>query len=458
MRLLSFILLSLCAISLFAQEGYEIKVKIDGFKGDRIFLAYHYGNTQYVRDTVYRSTDDFFIFNRENEVLEPGNYMVIMPPNNQFFDLLITQEEQYFTVNTSMANPFEDALFEGKAEENRLFYRYLNFLNKQRVKSAEVDSDQSVTQGKEALKKAIDEEVKTYQSRLFKEYPASLTAAFIKASSPIDYTDYKGTTDEEGLHFTKEHYFDKLDINDDRLLRTPFLVQKIDYFVEKLQYQTPQYIIPAIDKVLSMMDPKGENFKFFTVHFLNKYAKSKIVGMDEVYVHMAKKYYGSGLASWVEPDQLEKILNNANKIEPILIGRIAPELALKTRDGLATKLHAINSEYTVLYFWRPDCENCKKTAPILQEFYENYKDNGVKIAAICTKDKPEVDGCWAYVDENNYNDWVHLADPDRNSGMLSIYNIRATPTIYLLNRDKKIISKGISASQLAEVLDFHLNK
>lgn len=439
--------------TLSAQNGHEIKVKIDGFEEDVLYLAYNLNNKQYIADTVYRADDDSFTFKRSNEQLDPGIYMVVLPPDNSYFQLLITKEEQNFSIFTSSENLLNGATFEGKTDDNKLFFRYLRFLSAQRESAQSLNSETD-----EAQREAIDKAVRSYQDRLILDYPKSFTAAIIKANLPIDYSGLKETTEVAKWRFTQEHYFDNLALNDERLLRTPFLQQRIEYFVDKLHVQQPEEIIPAIDKVLGMMDPKSETFKNFVVHFLNKYARSKTIGMDAVYVHIANAYYGKGLATWTEPDQLKKILNHAARLNPLLIGKIAPDMALQAKNGGAMNLHDIESKFTVLFFWRDNCGNCKTEASAIQEFYDAFKDKGVKITAICTQKGPGVQGCWSYADENNYTEWIHLADPDRNSDELKAYDITSTPIIYLLDENKRILSKRISAKDLEKVVNFELNK
>ena len=58
--------------------------------------------------------------------------------------------------------------------------------------------------------------------------------------------------------------------------------------------------------MLEGMKPAPETFKYYLVHFLNEYAKSKVVGYDAMYVHLVDKYYSTGLAPWTDEEQLEK--------------------------------------------------------------------------------------------------------------------------------------------------------
>ena len=59
--------------------------------------------------------------------------------------------------------------------------------------------------------------------------------------------------------------------------------------------QHPDSVSIAVDRILSLVEPSKETYKFYLIHFLNEYAKSKFVGMDAVYVHLGEKYYCCGM-------------------------------------------------------------------------------------------------------------------------------------------------------------------
>lgn len=460
MRLFIYSLFLLCSFhSIIAQDGHEIKVTLDGFDRNVLYLAYHLGDKQYIKDTTYRDPDGTFTFTRKDEKLESGMYMIVIPPENNFMELLMVESEQYFSISASVVDLVGTAKFEGNADDNRLFYEYLNFLNTQRTKAEslntrkESSTDQLEIKTLTSEQEDLNELVTYYQSRLINDNPNSLTTAIIKASLPLNYSGLEDQSNNSKWRFTQEHWFDNINLKDERLLNTPLLVQKVDYFIDKLYMQRPEIVILATDKVLSLMNTNGEIFKFFLIRFLNKYAKSDIVGMDAVYVHLALNYYAKGLAPWTETAQLNKIVDNANALEPLLIGKTAPNLALQTKDGYTVNLHDLNGEYTVVYFWKSNCENCKKNDPDLETFFQAYKDKGVKISAICTNTNYEAQDCWDYIEKKNYNEWIHLGNPNNDNDIWKAYNVTSTPMIYLLDRDKKILSKRISAKQLSEVMD-----
>ncbi|MCB0631454.1 MAG: redoxin domain-containing protein [Saprospiraceae bacterium] len=458
--LLTFLLL-LMAGQLLANGGYEIKVKIEGYEGKELLLAYHYGESQYVKDTVPVNDADYFVFSGE-EALEPGFYMVVIPPKNDFFQLLIDDQNQRFSVTTKADNPAQYVKIEG-SPENELFYEYLAYLAEKRpvveslqaeMKAAEGDAGK--TAEVQARIDVINEEVTAYQDNLTAQHPKSFTAAIILSGKQLEMPEFKGSDEELQMkqwEYTKAHYFDNLDISDPRMLRTPFLFQRIDYFVNKLQVQHPDTLSKAIDYILKKAEPSEETFKYYLIHFLNAYARSKIVGMDAVYVHLVDKYYAQGKAPWTEEDQLKKILDNANTLRPLLIGKTAPNLKLYKKDGSPVELHDVDAKYTILYFWRYDCGHCKKSTPKMKEFYDAYKDKGVKIMAVCVKPFNEIAGCWEYIEDNEIQDWLHTTDPYSRSRYAQIYDVRSTPQIYVLDQNKEILSKKIDADQLPELMD-----
>ncbi|MCB0661160.1 MAG: redoxin domain-containing protein [Saprospiraceae bacterium] len=445
----------------FAGDGYHIKIKLNGFEQDSIFFGYQYGDKQYVRDTIQKNKDGWFHIEGD-EALQGGVYMIVIPPDNKYFELLIDENNQNFTVETSYDDLVTKMKIKG-SKDNILFYDYLNFLSSKRPEAealqkqiTEAGEDENAKKPLQEKLDKLNESVQEMQQKIVKEHPLSLPAAIIKATFAIDYPAFEGDEKEVQMQkwlYTKEHYFDNINLSDDRLARTNLLFQRIDYYINKLEVQHPDSLNKAIDFILEKMDPKGENFKFYVVHFLNTYAKSKIVGMDAVYVHIVDKYYKTDMAYWTPDSTMQKIVENADALEPILIGKTAPDIQMQKKDGTKVKLSEVESPFTVIYVWDPDCGHCKKAAPIVVDFYEKFKDKGVTIFSICGKFTDEVPSCWDTIEEKGFDNFMNVVDPYHRSKYKVLYNIKSTPQIFILDKDKKIIMKRIGAEQLSEVMD-----
>ncbi len=439
--------------SLQAQEGYQIDVELDGFEGDSLYLGFYYGNNQYLKDTAVIENGKFTFAGEET--LDQGVYMVVIPPDNRFFQIHLDDDQQ-FSIKTNAEDPSKFMKVKG-SKDNTLLYEYLNYLGRQKPKAEALQAKiQAGDQDAVAKMEKINEEVSAFQRKLISEHPNSLTAAIVKANLPLDLPEYPDTDPDAQMkkwRWMQKNYFNNIDLTDERMVRTPFLFERVDYYINKLQVQHPDTISNAIDVVLEKMRPAKETFKYYLIHFLNEYAGSKIVGMDAVYVHLVEEYYAKGDADWTEEKQLQKIIDNAKELKPLLIGKTAPDVRLEDRNGKSYNLHDIDSEYTVLYFWRYDCGHCKKSTPHMKKFYDNFKDRGVKLVAVCVKFTKDIPDCWKYVDENEIGDWMHLVDPYHRSKFSQVYNIKTTPQVYILDKNKEIISKRIGAEQLEEVMD-----
>lgn len=452
------------------KTGYQIKAKIEGFQGKEAYLGYYYGDKQYIKDTAYVESNGWFYF-EGNEKLTGGIHLIVLPPDNQFIQILVDENNQWFGLETKFANTSENMKITG-SEDNKLFYDYMNFIGARRPKADEIRKQVEEAGDDEKKKKKLqdkmdelDKEVKDHQANLLAKHPKSMTAMIIKANMPLEAPKFEGEEKEKerlAFYWMRQHWFDNFDLADPKLVRTPFLFQKIDHYVNKMTVQHPDSIILSIDYVLEKVRPAEETFKFYLIHFLNTYAKSNIVGMDAVYVHLGEKYYCAGQAPWTEKEQLDKICENVAKLKPLLIGQKAPDIEMETQDGKKMSLHKFDSPLTVLFFWDPDCGHCKKSMPEMVKFAKDFKDKGVAVFAICTKlvtrddagnlTTKEVDSCWSTIKEKEMDVFFNYVDPYHRSRYKTLYDIRSTPQIFVLDADKTILSKRIGAEQLPEVV------
>ena len=470
--------LTFCVLNLIGQTGYNIEVTLENYDQEKLMLGYHYGDKQYIKDSVKVNAAGKFIFKGEED-LDPGVYLMVMPPDNQYFQVLVDKAEQHFTVKTDAKSPTLNMEVTG-SKDNQLFIDYMNFLSKKRPEAEGLKKELAAASlmDKPAVQAKLDginTAVKAFQNKIVQDHSNTLTAALVNSGIEVPMPEFKGTEKEIQLkryyHF-KDHYFDHINLGDERLVRSPILYQKIDYYLNKLTVQNPDSINKSIDFILEKAKPADETFKYYLVHFLNTYAASKIVGMDAVYVHIAEKYYATGQAPWTDEEQLKKITDNAKTLKPILLGKTAPDLAMYEIDiegtiaaendeneykrwkaKQAITLHGVDAPYTVLFVWDPDCGHCKKSMPTMLEFYENFKDKGVEIFAICTKTYEEMPACAKTMKEKGMINWINAIDPFIKSKYKQIYDIRSTPQIFILDENKEIISKKIGAEQLAEVME-----
>ncbi len=459
--ILLFLCFLICGGTYGQGNGYHIKGMINGYDQDTIFLGYYYADKQYLLDTS-SVLDGSFEFSG-TDTLRSGVYMIVMPPDNKYFQLMVHQEQSLFSFQADMADIEGTITFE-KSPDNDLFYDHLKFIASKRALVEDLNSKKETATGKDLEKveqelQRINAQVLEHQQKIIEDNPNSMTALLIRSGFQIDLPEFEGTEKEKNLKnylYYKKHYFDNVDLSDPRMIRTPahVLDSKITYYIDKLTPKDPDSIIVSIDYLLEEMKGAEETYKYYLVEFLNEYAQSKIVGMDAVYVHLALNYYARGEAPWVEETQLKKIIANARDASPTLIGQTAPDFKVQLRDSTDIQLYDVDADYTILIFWSHTCNHCKESMPKLKEFYEKETDLNIEVFSVCTKMLDEEPACWDFIDGNNLDGWINTSDKSGGrSNMHKLFNIKKTPKLFILDRNKKIVSKDLGPEQLDEFFD-----
>ena len=81
----------------------------------------------------------------------------------------------------------------------------------------------------------------------------------------------------------------------------------------------------------------------------------------------------------------------------------------------------------------------------------------MELLAICTKTGADLSTCWETIEERGMDIWVNVADQYLRSRYKTIYDIKTTPQIFILDKDKKILVKKIAGEDLAPVMEELMN-
>lgn len=461
--------LSLAMLTLFlvfqaqADNSYEYRFEFEGIADTDVLLAYHYGDKQYIVDTFHLDSKGAMVASADS-LLPHGMYMVVFPSlSNQYFEFMVAEPE--FSVTGDVNDLVNTLNFKG-SEENKVFYDDLRYLNGQRskleplqLKLTTLESGSEEFESTQAEIDAVDEAVNDWRDKLFEKHADKLYVKMLWALQevPIPDTPTKADGSQDEMfpyRFAREHAFDRMDWQHEALLRTPAVYNLIYRYLNNYTYRQPDSIIVAVDNILEKAKANEEMFKYVLITLLNDYGNSELMGMDKVYVHIALNYYNQGQATWLDEAARYRIVRRAQDMSPTLIDSVAPNFRLKDLNGNARSLHDFKSKYTVLFFWDPDCSHCREETPVLKEMMDSLEAiYDIKVVAVNTQ--LEIDKWLKFIDRHQLGNWYHLADFDQSSDVKSLYDIRATPKLFLLDSRKRIIAKRLAAHQLGDFLDFY---
>ncbi len=439
-------------------QGYDITVKIENIKDSVVYLGYNFGDQKFVKDTS-RVHDGNVLHFRGDEPLTGGIYFIYSP--NVYFEIIVN--EPSFTIETDTSDYIGNMKVEG-SRENQLFNRFQRYMAEKQKKSRELsekiqgldpqaESEQiSALRGQMA---AISQDIKDFQNNLIAENEGTLVSKLVAAMQKPEVPETIAGGEESDnrskrFFYYKKHFFDNFDLSDPELLRTPLYQPRVDEYMDKLTHQHPDSISKAADYLLSLADGNDETFRYLLVKLTNKYETSNIMGMERVFVYLAENYYLKGKAFWADSALVAKFDKRVKELKPNLVGNQAPDMILRDTMMRPVRLSNLDNRFIVLYFYDPDCGHCKKTTPKLREIYTRLKGKGVEVWAACTV--TDVEKWKKYINEYNL-DWINVADPYYQSNFRADYDIKSTPILYVLDKDKEIIAKRLGVEQIEDFIN-----
>ena len=444
------------------KNGYDISVTINGLPDSTVYLAYHLGDKQYLKDTLKLDRHGHGVL-KGAESLPQGIYMIVLP-GRKYFEILISSD-QFFALSCNYSDYFRTLKFSG-SDENSAFVDYQRkWIAMQDEAGALNARMQKTKQNNDSLKilsehrTKQEEKMKSYLNDVVNINKGTLLSMLVRAIIPVEIPAFQlpsNTANPDSVKwiksylYNKDHFFDNIDFNDERLLRTPILQSKLNFFFTSVVIQHPDSINREIDKIIAKCSGTYKIFQFVAVYLFNHFRESEIMGHDAVMVKLADDIYLSGKAGWTTQEWRDNLKKEIDRIRPNLIGVKAHDLVMNTYTGVYKSLYDIDKDFTILYFWEPDCGHCKEATPKLKEYYDKARNEGVEVFAVCTQaDKAK----WEKYIQDNKLDWINGWDPERLTNFDYYFNVQSTPGIYILDKNKIIIAKKLPVEAIGPFIE-----
>ncbi len=467
----SLLLLTFFSYTVSAQSGYKITAHIKGLQDSTCYLAYYtgLGNGQFfVQDTAQADAQGNITFTGTKKL--PEGLYVISISQWRLFDVIVDADQQFelFTDKESVAggNPPKNMKVSGSME-NELFYQMNNQMKTQMTALQQLRTQAQTDPSAADKMKVIQKDLLEYRKKFIREHAGSFTAQLFKAAGepevPAAPKLPNGKVDSTfAYRYYKKHYFDGVDLTDERLLRTPFLQQKLDYYFDNLVHQLPDSLIKEADFLMSRA--KGNEMRrYVAFRITSKYEQSRVLGTEALFVHMGEKYYVGEPVLW-DSSTVTNFKNRIKILKPLLTGNKIPNMYQTDTLGKPLNLYDVKANYTVLLIYSDDCSHCRESTPGLKKFYEKYKSKGVKIYA--TDLRRDVTEWKKFIHEFKTQDFINVIDVHKDAqgktvhytDYLNTFDAQATPTIYVLDKDKKILARRFPAEELDKYFEFLLSQ
>lgn len=453
-------------------DGHELVFNIKDSKDTLVYLVIHYNEKLILKDSVKPVSKGKFVFKGADRY-DDGMYSLVSDSKKLYLNFILdnNQHLEYnldttgLVDNFSVKNSPENAEMLRFQKKTSQASQQASVWSKKRKEFEAAGNTDSADYYKNKLSN-INEEMTAFIDELIAKNPDYLFSKMQKSYKNVDIPDYTkedGTPDyQKQAAYYRLHYWDNFDLGDHRFIYIPSFDPKMkDYFLKLLYHQETDTINKYIDLFLKKTEKDTFMFHYCVDWLSYQFETSKVIGHDAVFYHIAKTNQLAGKCYWLDEDILAKYQKRTKRLEPILIGRVAPELIIPdtTLTEDMSKWHSsykMEKPYTILWFYDPDCPTCKKESKKMREVYDSLETIGKRnFDVYAIANDADIDRWKKYVRENKYP-WLQVGGNKGNLDYLEYFNIyeMGNPAMFILNKDHVIIlNKRIEMSNIPQFLE-----
>ena len=412
----------------------------------KVYLNAYTGLYMEVLDSVMMSNDKRVDFNTQ---LTKGMYQ-IETEYGFSFDFLYENEDVKFVLKD--INKLEEIEFIN-SQLNTDWYRYLyckekimNSLDllKPVLRSYDKKSEFYLNAKNEYQK--LQDSLWRFTDVLLKNnnYASNLIRVDRFAPLNLDY-DFKEQRNDMIANF-----FNEVDFNDLSLIPTNVMTTKIIDFLSIQQLpgqnhdQQIMSIILGIDNVLCRSTVNFEMYEFVFQYLIEGFNE---LGYEDVVDYMTRIPYSENLEC--DEDQYNELLYIVEFNSRVKIGSQAKNISGQTIFDEEFDMYDIDSEYTIVYFWSYTCDHCRENIKQLKTFLEDNPDFSMVAVSV----KGDLKKIKSYVKKYKVNSYFYYDGMEWNSPHVSNYAVTATPTFYVLDKNKNIIYKPFDFEELVQFVN-----
>lgn len=256
---------------------------------------------------------------------------------------------------------------------------------------------------------------------------------------------------KERANYLVQHYWDNYDFQDTSYIHRPEVSEQalVDY-LQILPIADQSVVDLAIAQTLKNAEQENRVLRYF-LELYKKYL------YDPTSPQKNEEYYIVVLETMLNSDSIDEMekVKAQFDLDMLLknrLGEPALNITYALASGNKSSLYGLNKEYTILMFYDPDCHACglttdyMKDSPILQKALNAQL---VDILAVYPGENKER---WQEYSANVPATWINGFDESQSIHRKRMYELRALPTIYLLDKDKKVVLKDVSAGDVETYL------
>lgn len=278
---------------------------------------------------------------------------------------------------------------------------------------------------------------------------------FPLAPIPASITDHK----ERAIYLSK-YYWEQFPFHDTTLINQPEITEQgfVDY-IHILKYIPPKNARRSIRYLFVKAQADTAMYAHFASLFEKYYfSASSPFRNEELYMPVLETILKSDMLS---AQDYEKYDFQEEMIHKNRVGSKAADFVYTLQNGDWKRMHAFKSNYLILFFATPQCNVCAQLAydinnsEVLQRVCSLNSFSRSMLSVLHIYPLSDITRWKESLASMPQKNWIHAYDNAMFLTKNRVYDLKALPTIYLLDKNKRIILKNTS---LEEIESFFVSK
>lgn len=430
----------------------QLRIKVDNSQIEHAALLSLSGEkTEFIDSLKINQSGEF---NYDLGKIKVVGFFRLQLDNYKFLDFL--NDGKDISLETD-ADDILDSMKVISSESNKLFYEFVRLNKDYKTKSellqfvlAKFPKDDNYYEISKKRMADLQLEYLKFINETSQTDPKSFIARYIR-SAQLPVINFS-LQPEEQLAYLQNHSLDNVDFSDNKLIYSDVFTNKTIEFLT--YYRNPQLpkellekeFIKASDKILDKAKVNQLVYQQIVDYLIDGFKK---FGFDLVLDHIIENYVVKDDLCLDEETEnsIEKRVDQAQKLS---VGTEAPSIILPDSTGKEINLSDIKAERIVVLFYSSECPHCRDLIPKLKKVYESQDKKEFEVFAVSLDS--DVDEWKKFIQETGA-DWINVIAPGGwDSIAASRYFIYATPTIFVIDKDKRIILKPLTVEEIVKML------
>lgn len=255
------------------------------------------------------------------------------------------------------------------------------------------------------------------------------------------------TDPEQRLIYVVNHYWDHFDFKDTAYIHLPDITEQAAVnYMDLLQRVKEPEVEPALARLMEQATVEPKMVTYFW-ELLKEYWHNPNSPMknEGLFIQLCRTVEGMPKADEAMRSRAAFLRKMAEKNR---VGEPAADFVYTLATGRQGNLYGIKADYTLIFFYNPDCEMCTevkramKQSPMLEELCTSGR---LKVLTMYPDEDPAL---WKYYLPEMSHLWINAYDKEQVLNREMLYDLSSIPSFYLLDKQKRVLLKDADWNQV----------